>query len=160
MNSYEVAKQKYAEFGVNIDDALKKAQEISVTIHCWQIDDIHGFESGFTGLSGGIQTTGNHPGLPRTPDEVRADLEMVIKMVPGKKKLGLHANYNESGGRADRDSILPEHFHNWIDWAKYQKIGLDFNSTFFSHQMSSSGYTLASADEDVRKFWIEHGKTL
>ena len=158
MDAYEVAKQRYAEFGVDTDAAIDQAEDISVTIHCWQIDDVRGFESVFSGLSGGIQTTGNHPGLPRTPDEVRADLEKVITMIPGKKKLGLHASYNESGGKADRDSIRPEHFNGWIDWAKEQKVGIDFNSTFFSHPKSDSGYTLASSDSAIQNFWIEHGK--
>ena len=158
MDAYKIAKQRYAEFGVDTEEAINQAKSINVTIHCWQIDDVHGFEIGSSGLSGGIQTTGNHAGLPRTPDEVRADLEKVLSIVPGKKKLGLHASYNESGGKADRDNIRPEHFQGWIDWAKDQRIGIDFNSTFFSHPKSDSGYTLASGDSSIRNFWVEHGK--
>lgn len=158
MNAYELAKQRYAEFGVDTDAAIARAKQIPATVHCWQVDDLHGFESSFDGLSGGIQTTGNHPGLPRNPDEVKADLSKVMSMIPGKKKIGLHASYNESGGKADRNEILPEHFDGWIDWAKDIGIGIDFNSTFFAHPKSDSGYTLASPDPEIRKFWVEHGK--
>lgn len=158
MKAYDLAREAYAGIGVDTEAAISKAEEISVSIHCWQVDDIKGFEADGMELTGGIQTTGNHPGLPRNPEEVRSDLEKALSMVPGKKKIALHANYYESSRKVDRDALQPKHFLGWIDWAREQKIGLDFNSTYFSHPKSQSGYTLSSPDKDTRAFWIEHGK--
>ncbi len=157
MKAYDIAREVYGKMGVDTEHAISKAKEIGVSVHCWQVDDIKGFEADGMELTGGIQTTGNHPGLPRTPGEVRADLEKALSMIPGNKKIALHANYRESDGKVDRDALLPKHFSAWIDWAKALGIGVDFNSTFFSHP-KSTGYTLSSPDRDVREFWIEHGK--
>jgi L-rhamnose isomerase len=128
-------------------------------MHCWQGDDIFGCESESGGASGGIATTGNYPGRARGGDELRADIDQALRLIPGAKKLNLHANYAEKGGRAvDRDAYTLELFQNWLDWAKERKLGLDFNPTYFSHPKAESGFTLSSADKGVRDFWIEHGK--
>ncbi len=156
--NYQVAKETYAALGVNTDKAILKLSKIPISLHCWQGDDVGGYENTGTGLTGGIQATGNYPGKARTPDELRSDLEMVYSLLPGKHRLALHALYAETGGkRVERTDLRPEHFNNWIGWAKNQKIGLDFNSTFFSHPKSASGFTLSHRDAGIRKFWIEHG---
>ena len=159
MSRFEEAKKIYQSYGVDVEKALDTVKNISVSIHCWQGDDVLGFE-GSTGLTGGIQTTGNYPGRARTPEELMADMEEVMKYAPGKKKLNLHASYaimNEKN-RADRDAIRPEHFAKWVEFAKKHGMGIDFNPTYFSHRMVKDGRTLTSPDETVRKFWIEHGK--
>ena len=158
MSRYESAKEIYASYGVDTEKALETAKAVPISIHCWQGDDVLGFDS--TGaLSGGIQTTGNYPGRASTPEELMADLDKVFSLIPGKKKLNLHASYAIfDGERVDRDKIKPEHFKKWVDFAKERGIGLDFNPTFFSHPMVKDNLTLTSPDETVRKFWVEHGK--
>ncbi len=158
MNRYESAKELYAKFGIDTEDALEKLSDITVSVHCWQGDDVGGFDSD-DALSGGIQTTGNYPGKARNPEELMADIDKAFSLIPGKKKLNLHASYAIfDGNRADRDALKPEHFTKWVEFAKERNIGIDFNPTFFSHSMVKDGLTLSSPDEKVRKFWVEHGK--
>ena len=158
MNRYESAKELYAKFGIDTENALEKLGNITVSVHCWQGDDVGGFDSE-DALSGGIQTTGNYPGKARTPEELMADIDKAFSLIPGKKKLNLHACYAIfDGNRADRDALNPEHFAKWVEFAKERNIGIDFNPTFFSHPMVKDGLTLSSPDETVRKFWVEHGK--
>ncbi len=158
MNRYESAKELYAKFGIDTEDALAKLGNITVSVHCWQGDDVGGFDSD-DALSGGIQTTGNYPGKARNPEELMADIDKAFSLIPGKKKLNLHACYAIfDGNRADRDALKPEHFAKWVEFAKARNIGIDFNPTFFSHPMVKDGLTLSSPDETVRKFWVEHGK--
>ena len=158
MNRYETAKEIYAKFGIDTEEALSKLSDITVSIHCWQGDDVGGFDSD-DALSGGIQTTGNYPGKARNPEELMADIDKAFSLIPGKKKLNLHASYAIfDGNKADRDSLRPEHFSKWVQFAKERNIGIDFNPTFFSHPMVKDGLTLSSPDESVRKFWVEHGK--
>ncbi len=153
---YEMARDLYAELGVDVDKALAALQQISLSLHCWQTDDVSGFESSDGVLTGGIQTTGNYPGKARNIDEVRADIEKVKSLVPGKHRLSLHAIYGDFGGKkVDRDQIEPEHFQSWIDWAKANDMKLDFNSTSFSHPKSGN-LTLSNRDKGIRDFWIEH----
>ena len=158
MSRYESAKEIYASYGVDTEAALEKMNSIPLSVHCWQGDDVIGFDS--TGsLSGGIQTTGNYPGRARTPEELMADIDKAFSLIPGVKKLNLHACYAIfDGDFADRDSIRTEHFRKWVDFAKERGIGLDFNPTYFSHPMVKDGLTLTSPDETVRKFWVEHGR--
>ncbi len=156
--NYEIAQEMYAKLGVDVDAALEKLASIPLSMHCWQGDDVAGFENDGA-LTGGIQVTGNYPGKARNAEELRADIEKTFSLIPGKHKVNLHAIYAEFGGTpADRDQLEPKHFQNWVDWAKELGIGLDFNGTFFSHPKSDSGFTLSSADEGVRQFWVEHGK--
>jgi len=157
---YSTARDRYAEIGVDTDAALKQLQTISLSLHCWQADDVGGFErAGATLEGGGIQATGNYPGKARTIDEMRKDLEFVYSLLPGKHRLSLHAIYGDFGGKfVERDSIGPLHFRSWVHWAKEQHIGIDFNSTFFSHPKAADGFTLAHIDKAVRDFWIEHAK--
>ncbi|NLX13334.1 MAG: L-rhamnose isomerase [Phycisphaerales bacterium] len=155
--AYELAKQRYAALGIDTDKAMESLRKVSISLHCWQGDDVGGFESseGLTG--GGIQATGNYPGKARTADELRSDLDLVYSMIPGKHRLNLHAIYLEAGKKVERNEIKPEHFKNWVDWAKANGLGLDFNPTFFSHPKADDGFTLAHPDSGIRKFWIEHG---
>ncbi|QXD23520.1 L-rhamnose isomerase [Opitutia bacterium ISCC 51] len=158
-SNYELAKEQYAAIGVDTDTALERLATIPISVHCWQGDDVAGFEgdSGITG--GGIMATGNYPGRARTIDELRTDLEKVYSIVPGKHRLNLHASYLDHGGqKVDRTDIEEKHFQSWADWAKTQEIGLDFNPTYFSHPLANDGFTLAHPDKHVRDFWIEHGK--
>lgn len=153
---YEMARDLYAGFGVDVDKALEALQKISLSLHCWQTDDVTGFESPDGVLTGGIQATGNYPGKARNIDEVRADVEKVKSLIPGSHRLSLHAIYGDfKGKKVDRDQIEPEHFQSWIDWAKANDMKLDFNSTSFSHPKSGN-LTLASRDKGIRDFWIEH----
>ena len=156
---YQAAKEMYAAIGVETDAAIAKLKTIPVSLHCWQGDDVTGFDHDGP-LTGGIQTTGNYPGKARTPEELMADIDMVIKCTPGLKKLNLHASYAifEVGEFVDRDKIEPKHFAKWVAFAKERNMGIDFNPTFFSHPNVKDGLTLSSPDENVRKFWIEHGK--
>ena len=159
MNSrYESAKEIYAAWGVDTEKALETIKNTAVSLHCWQGDDVVGFDSK-QAASGGIQTTGNYPGRARTPEELMADFDEVLRLTPGKKKLNLHASYAifEDGEFADRNKLEPKHFAKWVEYAKARNIGIDFNPTFFSHPMVVDGLTLASPRADVRKFWIEHG---
>lgn len=156
---YEAAKQMYAAIGVDTDAAIAKLKELPVSLHCWQGDDVTGFDHDGP-LTGGIQTTGNYPGKAKTPEELMMDLDTAIKLMPGKKKLNLHASYAifENGEFADRDKLEPKHFAKWVSFAKERNMGIDFNPTFFSHDKVKDGLTLSSPDEETRKFWIEHGK--
>jgi len=155
--AYEDAKAQYASLGVDIDNAIEKLNNQSISIHCWQADDVSGFENPGGELTGGIQTTGNYPGKARTISELRSDLEKVLSLIPGKHRISLHATYGDFGNEfVDRDKIEPKHFQSWIDWAKEKGVKLDFNSTFFSHKKSNSGYTLSDFDPEIRGFWKEH----
>jgi L-rhamnose isomerase len=155
--AYQIAQQRYAELGVDTDMAIEKLRKVAISIHCWQGDDVGGFESS-TGLSdGGIMATGGYPGKARTPDELRQDLEKAMSLIPSRHRLNLHAIYAEMKTKVERNELQPKHFSTWIDWAKTNGIGMDFNPTFFSHPKAASGFTLASPDKGIRKFWIEHG---
>jgi L-rhamnose isomerase len=155
--TYAVARERYAQLGVDVDRALKTLSQIPLSLHCWQGDDVGGFESLGTALGGGLVATGNYPGKARTPEELRADLEKTYSLLPGRHRLNLHAFYGEFGGqKVDRDEIAPEHFKSWIAWAKENRLGLDFNPTCFSHPKASSGFTLSHRDKAIRQFWIEH----
>jgi len=155
--AYEAARQRYAQLGVDTEQAIERLAKVAISIHCWQGDDVGGFESG-EGLSGGgIMATGAYPGRARTADELRADLQKAMSLIPGKHRLNIHAMYAETNGKVQRNELEPEHFSAWIDWAKANGLGMDFNGTFFSHSKAESGFTLASADEGIRKFWVEHG---
>ena len=155
--AYEQAKQRYAELGVDTDEAMERLRATAISLHCWQGDDVGGFESD-EGLSGGgIMATGTYPGKARTADELRADLEKALSLIPGKHRLNLHAMYGQTKGKVERNELTAEHFTAWIDWAKANGLGMDFNGTFFSHPKAESGFTLSSADEGIRRFWVEHG---
>lgn len=160
MSRYEEAKKRYEALGVDVDAALKKLAATPVSVHCWQGDDVVGFESAGTALSGGIQTTGNYPGKAATPEQLMADLDKAFSLVPGRKKLNLHACYAifEPGEKVDRDALEPRHFARWVEFAKERGMGIDFNPTYFSHPMVKDNLTLSSPDENVRRFWVEHGK--
>ena len=156
--TFEAARQRYAELGVDTERAIERLSKIAISLHCWQGDDVRGFESGEGLNGGGIMATGAYPGRARTADELRTDLEKALSLIPGRHRLNLHAMYAEtSGKKMERNEIRPEHFSAWIDWAKANGLGMDFNGTFFSHPKAESGFTLSSADEGIRKFWIEHG---
>lgn len=158
LKGYEYAKAQYAAQGVDADAAIAKADAIPVSMHCWQGDDVIGFD-GSDSLSGGIQTTGNYPGRARTADELRADIAFVRTMIPGATKLNLHASYAEKNGKqVDRDAYTIDLFQNWVDFAKEQKIGLDFNPTYFAHPKMDGDFSLSSTNPAIRKFWVEHGK--
>ncbi|MBK1883592.1 L-rhamnose isomerase [Luteolibacter pohnpeiensis] len=155
--SYASAQERYAEIGVDTEAAMAKLATIPISLHCWQGDDVGGFENTGEGLSGGIAVTGNYPGRARTPEELRADLDQAFSLIPGRHRLNLHAFYGEFGGKkVDRNEIRPEHFQNWIDWARDKGIGMDFNPTCFAHPKAADGFTLSSEDPGIRKFWIEH----
>jgi L-rhamnose isomerase len=158
--AYAPARDAFAALGVDTDAALRRLVHIPISLHCWQGDDVGGFEKTGSALGGGLALTGNYPGKARTPDELRADLEKTYSLLPGKHRLNLHACYSETGGRrVDRNQLDASHFKNWIAWAKTRKLGLDFNPTFFSHPKAADGFTLAHRDKAVRQFWIEHGVT-
>jgi len=153
-----LARARYFELGVDVETAIKTLATIPISIHCWQGDDVGGFETSRSALGGGLAVTGNYPGKARSADELRDDLDKVLDLIPGKHRLNLHASYGEfSGEGVDRDQIRPEHFKNWIAWAKERQIGIDFNPTYFSHPKASDGFTLAHADKSIRRFWINHG---
>lgn len=153
---YEVAKEYYARYGIDVDKMIEICDKTPISMHCWQGDDVAGFEKKEGGLTGGIQATGNYPGAARNAADLRADIEKAMSYIPGTLKVNVHANYQEADGFVDRNEIGPEHFKNWADWAVEKGIGLDFNPTYFSHPKSEKA-TLSSADEDIRKFWVEHG---
>ena len=159
MNAYEIAKKKYLDLGIDVEAAMEKLKNVPVAIHCWQGDDVGGFDSKET-LSGGIQATGNYPGKATTPDELMADMDAAFALIPGKKKLNLHACYAifENGEYADRNELMPKHFEKWVKFAKERGMGIDFNPTFFAHKNVKDNLTLSSPDEETRKFWVEHGK--
>ena len=155
---YEAARERYAALGIDTEKAISTLLATPISMHCWQGDDVRGFE-GATALDGGIQATGNYPGAARTPAELMQDIDRALSLVPGKHRLNIHANYAvfENGEHADRDALLPRHFAAWVRFAKERGLGLDFNPTFFSHPMAASGLTLSSPDDNVRVFWIRHG---
>jgi len=155
--AYEPARQRYAELGVDTDQAIERLSKIPISLHCWQGDDVGGFENPDTGLDGGIAVTGSYPGKARTPDQLRADLDKTLSLIPGKHRLNLHAIYLDTDRKIERNALEPEHFTSWVQWAKANGMGMDFNGTYFSHPKADSGFTLSSADEGVRQFWIEHG---
>lgn len=156
--AFALAKERYAELGVDVDAAIERVNKIQISLHCWQGDDVAGFESAGE-LTGGILSTGNYPGKARTPDELRSDAEKAFSLIPGTQRFNLHAIYLENNGKkVDRNEIGPENFQGWVDWAKAQKIGLDFNPTFFSHPKAADGLTLSHPCKEIRDFWIEHDK--
>jgi len=155
--AYILAKERYAALGVDTDGAMDTLRRIAISLHCWQGDDVAGFESPDAELGGGIAATGNYPGKARNADELRSDLDLAYSLIPGTHRLNLHAIYAETGGqRVERNALRPEHFSAWVDWAKENGHGVDFNPTCFSHPLAESGFTLASYDQGVRSFWIEH----
>ena len=156
---YEYAKECYAKIGIDTEAVLDKLAQVPVSIHCWQGDDIDGFENSAV-LSGGIMTTGNYPGKARNPEELMADIEKVLSMVPGKHKINLHAIYAITDTPVDRDKLEPKHFEKWVEFAKKNNVGLDINPTLFSHAMAADGLTLSHPDEKVRRFWIDHCKAM
>ncbi len=155
---YDLAKEVYKDLGIDVDNAVKELLNIPISIHCWQGDDVAGFENA-TALTGGIQATGNYMGKARNPQELMADIDKVLELIPGKHRINLHANYAifEEGEFADRNKLEPKHFSKWVEFAKARGLGLDFNPTFFSHEKASEA-TLSSENEEVRKFWVEHGQ--
>ncbi len=159
MTRFESAKEIYASYGVDVEAAMERLSKAPVALHCWQGDDVTGFDHDGP-LTGGIQTTGNYPGKAKTPEELMADMDKAMSLMPGKKKLNLHASYAifEPGEFVDRDKLEPKHFAKWVEFAKERNLGIDFNPTFFSHDKVKDGLTLSSPDEETRKFWIEHGK--
>lgn len=156
--AYQLASERYAELGVQTESAIERLASIAISLHCWQGDDVGGFEGSNEPLGSGLAVTGNYPGKARTADELRSDLEKAYALIPGKHRLNLHAMYGEFSGKpVDRDAIGPEHFQGWIEWAQEQQLGLDFNPSFFSHENANEGLTLAHTDQGIRNFWIDHG---
>ncbi len=156
--AYTLAQDTYAELGVDTEAALKALTAIPISLHCWQGDDVGGFEQGGGTLTGGIQATGNYPGKARSITELQSDLDKALSLIPGKHRLNLHAIYGDFGGKkVDRPEITPTHFQGWITWCKERGLGLDFNPSYFSHPLSAEGFTLSSSDQAIREFWIEHG---
>ncbi len=156
MSRFEEAKETYAAIGVDVENALKKLQDVRISMHCWQGDDVLGFDS--DALTGGIAATGNYPGRARNPEELMQDIKKAYSLIPAKHKLNLHASYRITDENIDRDQLEPKHFKAWVDFAKEEGIGLDFNPTFFSHRNVKNNMTLSSPDKDIRDFWIAHGK--
>lgn len=155
--AYELAKKQFAEIGVDTEQAMALLDKLPISMHCWQGDDVGGFEQGAGDLSGGIQATGNYPGKAHTAQELRSDLDKAMSLIPGKKRLNLHASYLEADHKVARNEVKPEHFSNWVEWAKQNHLGLDFNPTYFSHPLSAEA-TLSHQNKEIRDFWIEHGK--
>jgi L-rhamnose isomerase len=155
--AFELAVERYQSIGVDVETALKTLRQIAISVHCWQGDDVAGFENSGEALGSGLAVTGNYPGRARCPDELRSDLEMAYSLIPGRHRLNLHALYGEFVGKVDRDEIGVEHFQGWMDWSREQGISLDFNPSYFSHPKAADGLTLAHPDAGIRQFWIEHG---
>lgn len=156
--AYALARERYAAIGVDVDRALERLATIAISLHCWQGDDVGGFENSGQEIGGGLAVTGNYPGKARTPDELRSDLDQALALIPGVHRLNLHASYAETAGkRVERTDLEPAHFERWIDWAKQKRMGIDFNPTYFAHPKAADGYTLAHRDASIREFWIEHG---
>ena len=156
--AFALASEQYEEWGVDVAAALARLATIAISLHCWQGDDVGGFDQTDQELGAGLAVTGHHPGKARTPDEIRCDLDKAMTLVPGSHRLNLHASYAETGGRkVERDALEPEHFLNWIEWAKSRRIGMDFNPTYFAHPLASGGCTLTHTDTAIRRFWIDHG---
>lgn len=158
IEAYNLAKERYAEIGVDTDEALKKLSNIKVSMNCWQGDDIKGFLFPNQELTGGISVSGDYMGAATTPSELRQDLEKAYSLIPGKHKVNLHAIYADTDEKVDLDELEPRHFEKWVEWAKKNELGIDFNPTLFSHPKADSGFTLSSPDSDIREFWIEHVK--
>ena len=156
-SAFALAKERYAELGVDADAALERLAELAVSLHCWQGDDVRGFEDCAGEIGGGLAVTGAYPGRARTADELRSDLAKALSLIPGRHRLNLHASYAEAPAKTPRNELLPEHFGSWFDWAKSHVSGVDFNPTFFAHPLAEDGFTLAHADAGVRQFWIDHG---
>ena len=156
VDAYAFARERFAEYGIDTEKVLRRLDEVPISIHCWQGDDVLGFESVEASLTGGIQTTGNYPGRARNVGELRSDLELALTLIPGAKRVNLHAIYLENDKPVERDKIEPRHFQGWIDWAKKHGLGLDFNPTCFSHPKSAQNLTLSHPDKEIRKFWIDH----
>ena len=155
--AYDYARERYDALGVDTEAALERLRQVSISLHCWQGDDVGGFEAPGGPLGGGIAATGNYPGKARSAGELRADLDEAYRLIPGRHRLSLHAIYAEPGDRAvSRDKLAPEHFAAWVDWAREGGHGLDFNPTLFSHPLADDGFTLSSADDAIRRFWIDH----
>jgi L-rhamnose isomerase len=156
--AFRLSKQRYEDWGVDVERALERLSGIAVSLHCWQGDDVVGFEGLGEAIGGGLAITGNYPGRARTPDELRADLDMALALIPGSHRLNLHASYAETGGRrVERNALEFEHFRDWVEWARSRRIGIDFNPTYFAHPLAADGRTLSHPDEAIRQFWIEHG---
>ena len=156
---FELACEKYTELGVDVARAFKSLERVSISLHCWQGDDVVGFERRTNEIGGGLAVTGNYPGRARSANELRDDLEVAFRLIPGKHRLNLHASYGEFGEAAvDRDAVEPKHFAGWIDWAKRHGLGLDFNPTYFAHPLAADGNTLTHTDPSIREFWIAHGR--
>jgi L-rhamnose isomerase len=156
-SAYAIARERYGLLGVDVEQALERLAGISLSLHCWQGDDVGGFEHSGEALGGGIAATGNYPGKARTADELRRDLDAAYRLIPGRHRLNLHAMYAETGGRrVERNELRPEHFAAWVDWARANQHGVDFNPSCFSHPKAADGFTLASYDQGIRQFWIEH----
>ncbi|GIO37003.1 L-rhamnose isomerase [Paenibacillus antibioticophila] len=158
VNSYNEAKKLYESHGIDVDQVLKQLSEIKISLHCWQGDDVRGFLFRDKELSGGIAVTGSYPGRASTPQELREDLEKALSLIPGKHKVNLHAIYADTDEQVDLDELEPRHFEKWVEWAKEQDLGLDFNPTYFSHPNAADGFTLSHANDEIREFWIRHGK--
>ncbi len=156
--AYACACEQYAHWGVDVEAAITRLAAVSISLHCWQGDDVGGFENTGEALGAGLAVTGAYPGKARSADELRSDVETALKLIPGSHRLNLHASYAETGKRAvPRDALEPAHFQGWMDWAKFHRLGLDFNPTFFAHPLAADGWTLAHSDPSVRQFWIDHG---
>jgi len=156
--AYSLAKERYAAIGVDVEAAVSTLARVPISLHCWQGDDVGGFEKSGEELGGGLAVTGNYLGKARTPDELRADLDLALSLIPGTHRLNLHACYAETGGRrVERNELQPAHFQRWIDWAKAKGMGMDFNPTYFAHPKAADGFTLTHSDEGIRRFWVEHG---
>jgi L-rhamnose isomerase len=157
--AYRLAQDRYAEMGVDVGKALKRLASIPISLHCWQGDDVAGFENSGEDIGGGLAVTGNYPGKANTPDELRADVEKALSLIPGTHRFNLHASYAETGGRkVERTELEPAHFQGWVDWAKQLGLGIDFNPTFFAHPKAADGFTLAHPDPAIRGFWVQHGQ--
>ncbi|MDB6031093.1 MAG: rhaA [Verrucomicrobiales bacterium] len=156
--SFALAQERYATLGVDVKRAMQRLGKVSISLHCWQGDDVVGFENAGQEIGGGLAVTGKYPGKARNPEELRADLDMALSLIPGKHRLNLHASYAETNGRkVGRNELEPAHFGEWIHWAKKNRMGMDFNPTYFAHEKAADGFTLAHQDKGIRQFWIEHG---
>ena len=156
--AFALVREQYARWGVDVDAALERLRDVAISLHCWQGDDVAGFEQSGQEIGGGLAVTGRYPGKARTGDELRSDLDKTLALVPGSHRLNLHASYAETRGqKIERDAAHAEHFSDWIDWARARRVGVDFNPTYFAHPLAASGYTLAHAEPSVRRYWIDHG---
>ncbi len=155
--AFQLARERYGSVGVDVNNAIKRLRDVQISVHCWQGDDVAGFEGNGSALGDGLAVTGNYPGRARTADELRSDLQLAYSLIPGNHRLNLHALYGEFHGPVDRDEIGVEHFQSWIDWGRSEGVDLDFNPSYFSHPKASDGFTLSHSDAGIRQFWIDHG---